>query len=218
MPNNKLIIKILLLFGLQILFTLKMLSQDSIFFRDNIPLSAKVIEVNNTHVKYYREGNTSGPLYVVLKNTIAFIKYADNYIDSFSIVTLNTEVSNYLKLDIRGGNIYCNKEKINDAALRELLEQIKDTLIRNKLIDEFDDMKRYQRKHFTHLLVGTGVFAGSLFYGLIFGTISNSIETFAAFAAAGTLVFVPAMISSTKNKNRYFMKMKILVNNYNQLK
>ncbi len=216
MPINKQIIKFFLLFGLQILSITKMLSQDSIFFRSSVPVSAKVIEVNNTEIKYYRNENSSGPLYISSKNNIAYIKYADNYIDSFSVITV-TAHKPYPKLEIKHGNVYCKNKKINNAQLLELLEDIEDTTSQNKLIDEFNLMKRYQKKHFTNNLGATIVFGGSAFYGLLFFAL-NVPELAIIMVAGGAVIFVPAMIFSIKNKKKHLMQQKILVDDYNHLK
>jgi hypothetical protein len=195
-----------------------MLSQDSIFFRNGAIVRAKILEVNSQQVRYYNFDNALGPKYTVNKNTIVFIKYFDNYVDSFSVAISEPQRSTYPKLEIKHSLVYCYGEQINDATLLQLLEGVKDTVARNKLIDEFDDMKLYQRKYFTHSLAGAGFFGVSAFYGLIYGGLLHSPELFIAFTGVGVAVLIPAMISSIKNKNKYLMQMRVLVKNYNELK
>lgn len=214
MPGNKKIF-INLLPGIFVLFTQVMLSQDSIFFRATIPVKAKVIEVNNTEIKYYRDGNTTGPLYVVSKNSVACIKYADNYIDSFSVVIINRKI--YPKLILKHTTVYCNNKEVSTAELLALLEEVEDTIIQNKLIDQFNAMRKYRSKHFTNGVFGSIALAGGLFYGFI-GYSLRAPEFGLGAAVAGVVVFTPAMILSSVNKKKYLMELKLLVNNYNQLK
>lgn len=50
-------------------------AQDVITKRNGDEILAKILEVNPTEIKYKRYDNPDGPLYVILKNDVLFVKY-----------------------------------------------------------------------------------------------------------------------------------------------
>ncbi len=56
---------------------------DLISFRNGNELKGKVLEINETQIKYKRCDNIDGPMMIVNKNDIAFIKYANGQSETF---------------------------------------------------------------------------------------------------------------------------------------
>lgn len=59
-------------------------SQDQLFKKDNTKLEVKILEINPTEIKYKLKSNPDGPLYVVLKNEVALVIYANGEHETFS--------------------------------------------------------------------------------------------------------------------------------------
>ncbi len=222
MSGNKTLIKIISFLILQIIFSKNAVSQDSIFFRTGKVVAAKVTEVNNNEVKYYDQQKLSGPLYVVLKNTIKFIKYSDNVIDSFAAVsspTLSAFESGTAraKLTVRSKSIYYYGQEISDANLLALLEEIKDERSKERLIAQFDIMKNHKRKHFVSSFGSFFVLGGSAFYALMLYAL-GAPELAVPFMIIGGTTFIAVTVISNINKRKYLSEQKKLVDAYNQLK
>ena len=200
------------------IFQEKMLSQNSIFFVNGLSLNSKVIEVNNTNIKYYKATNPTGPLYVISKNEVIRIKYADNFIDSFFVSLVNKHNTVLPKLEVRNKSIYAFKKKINTGDLLSFINAVEDSVSKIKLITEFELMKKYQRKRLTNRTFGILMLGGNLVYGLIYGAILYNPIVFAVFAGIGLTFFIPTATISLINKKKYFKQMNVVVNTFNQLK
>lgn len=59
-------------------------AQDQIFKKDNAKLEVKVLEVNPVEIKYKLKSNPDGPLYVINKNEVALIIYANGEHETFA--------------------------------------------------------------------------------------------------------------------------------------
>jgi hypothetical protein len=59
-------------------------SCDVIYFRNNKVVSAKVVEINSTDIKYKRCDNLDGPLIVVEKNSVKSILYKNGDTETFT--------------------------------------------------------------------------------------------------------------------------------------
>jgi hypothetical protein len=57
--------------------------QDSIFLKNNSIIKAKILEINRKEINYKLFDNQDGPTYSMNKKQINFIKYNNNYIESF---------------------------------------------------------------------------------------------------------------------------------------
>lgn len=67
---------------------------DTIHFINNDIIPAKIIEINQTSVKYYRCDNIAGPLYVLDKIEVNTINYSNGRVDSFNLLR-NQSINNY---------------------------------------------------------------------------------------------------------------------------
>lgn len=59
-------------------------AQDNIVLRNGEEIPAKVLEINQTELKYRKTANPDGPLYTAPLRDVLFIKYANGTKDSFS--------------------------------------------------------------------------------------------------------------------------------------
>src|ERR1041385_5399536 len=71
------------LFIIVISFQLK--AQDTIRFVNGTTSAVKVAEIGLEKIKYNRFDNVTGPVYVVDKTEVRYIKYANGSVDSFAI-------------------------------------------------------------------------------------------------------------------------------------
>ena len=58
-------------------------AQDTILQRIGEPLFSKVTEVSSTSIKYKRFDNLEGPVYVIDRDLVTFVKYKNGAVDSF---------------------------------------------------------------------------------------------------------------------------------------
>ncbi len=72
-------------------------SQDVITKKNGEDINAKVIEVNQTDIKYKKQGASSGPTYTIDKNEILMIKYEDGSKDIFNDQSEKNKISNSKK-------------------------------------------------------------------------------------------------------------------------
>ena len=86
------------LMNLLIIIALFMIStgtnaQDLITKADGTDISAKVLEVTITEIKYKRVDNLSGPIYTLLKSDVLMIRYEDGTKDIFNKVVSSDDKS-----------------------------------------------------------------------------------------------------------------------------
>jgi len=61
------------------------LCEDVINFRSGKVLTAKVLEITETHIKYKRCDNLDGPVFSINKNDIASVKYPNGTVETFEL-------------------------------------------------------------------------------------------------------------------------------------
>jgi len=83
MNGNSSITK-LLFFVLTCFFSQGLIAQDTIFYLNATSQVAKVIEIGPKQVKYKKITNPDGPVYLIERNTISRIVYANGDVDSLS--------------------------------------------------------------------------------------------------------------------------------------
>lgn len=81
--GNKKALRILMAFTLNSI-TILALSQDTLHFRNGSSIISKVLEISPLEIKYKKIENTDGPVYIVNKEEVKFIRYKNGSIDSFT--------------------------------------------------------------------------------------------------------------------------------------
>lgn len=96
----------------QILIVKSSFSQDIITNKNGEDIKAKVIEVNQTEIKYKKHGSQSGPTYTLDKREILMVRYEDGTKDIFNEQTEKSKTSNSKKIEnmfdkgIEDANLY----------------------------------------------------------------------------------------------------------------
>ena len=85
---------------------------DLISLRNGMEITGKILEVNETQIKYKRCDNISGPLLIVNKNEVAFIKYSNGQAET---LVKNPAESQNLKDD------YVIVKKVNPFAVASFI-------------------------------------------------------------------------------------------------
>ncbi len=89
---NKAVLSLCLAFGFCGLIN----AQDKITFKNGDEISAKVLEVNITQIKYKQADNLTGPTHTVYKSDVFLIKYENGSKDVFGTEPTNTPVQNII--------------------------------------------------------------------------------------------------------------------------
>lgn len=114
-----------IIFTVFLCICLKMNAQDTIYTISKDSILAKIIEVNDTDVKYKKWNNIEGALYSTSKKNIHKIVYQNGMVENYT---------NYFKLQempdlIKGSRIFLefipteNEENVNGADAKEILKE-----------------------------------------------------------------------------------------------
>lgn len=79
--------------------------QDSLFFKNSKPISAKVVEIGLLEVKYKLASLPDGPIYRVPRETIQFIRYSNGRQEDFSLPVINVASDKLLRRFIFGAGL-----------------------------------------------------------------------------------------------------------------
>ena len=203
-----------------VLFTCSLVAQDTIRFRNGEFSAVKVNEIGLDEIKYNRFDNLTGPLYVVAKNEIRFIKYSNCSVDSFNITKPKIEtpqietpayvdntpaVSSFKRIQIVGKKkLFYDNRNLNDNALFGVIKKHPDQGIQNLMIKEFSRVSVYKQNRRVGLIL--------LYGGMGVATFSGAFGNGGVLAAffVGSAACVSGSIIATVNKNkRYAQRAKI---------
>ena len=97
--------KLLLIFTL---FPLLTFAQDNIILKNGEDINTKIIEINESNVKYKKYNNLDGPLYTTSKDEIFYIKYSNGEKEMFTNYVNNKSSNNTVdkKVLISGRSIF----------------------------------------------------------------------------------------------------------------
>ena len=97
-------------------FTISTHAQDKIMFIDGTEILSKVIEINNTEIKYKLFDNQNGPTIITLKKNIFIIKYENGTKEVFTENLIKDSPKN-IQVETKLNTNYCVKKgnKIIDA-------------------------------------------------------------------------------------------------------
>ena len=190
-------------------------AQDTIRFVNGSSLPVKVDEISPTEIKYNRWDNITGPVYVVNKNEVRYIRYVNGMKDTFALVQPKTEVPKtensseetpaYVnstpitpgieQIQIKGKKIYYHRHGINDKELLGLIRKYPDQGIQNLMLKEYSKLSIYKNNRRISLFVMYGGIVASLF---AIGSSGNGAPAFVVGTAAG----ISGAIMATINKNK----------------
>ena len=157
-------------------------SQDSIRFMTNNIIAAKISEVSITTITYHRFDNLDGPHYIVNKQDIRYIKFANGTVDSMRVeVAKPTTEANLVykneranpsetytgapKIIIKRNRLVYNNRGLGETKLLMLIDNFPNKEGKIKLMTEYNAMKKYKTKQYTAGFVGLGLALLSPFIG-----------------------------------------------------
>jgi hypothetical protein len=205
-------------------------AQDTIYKRNGEILSAKIIEINSTEIKYQRADMKDGPLFVNYKNDIKKIKYAVGIIDSFSIVTIKpvptksngviyiNKGSNQIEFAGRKGVYKYQGHYLSDRRLLQLAEDKNDSWKDKPMQLAIIESKKNKSLQYAVGFGGAGAGILSLFAGGIYA--DNNYYNDGIFPALviinGVGLFVASQIISNHFKHQRVKQANKVAELYNQ--
>lgn len=163
---------------------INLFSQDSIRFMNNNIIAAKISEVGITDIKYHRFDNLDGPQYIVNKQDIRYIKFANGTVDSIRVdgakpaiepklayknetTNSSTTTTDAPKIIIKRNRLIYNNRGLGETKLWMLIDNFPNKEGKVKLMTEYNAMKKYKTKQYTAGFVGLGLALLSPFVGVL---------------------------------------------------
>ncbi len=163
---------------------INLFSQDSIRFMNNNIIAAKISEVGITDIKYHRFDNLDGPQYIVIKQDIRYIKFANGTVDSIRVdgvkpatepklayknetANSSTTTTDAPKIIIKRNRLVYNNRGLSETKLWMLIDNFPNKEGKVKLMTEYNAMKKYKKKQYTAGFVGLGLALLSPFVGVL---------------------------------------------------
>lgn len=205
--------------------SLQLQAQDTIRFADGKVSAVKVNEIGLTEIKYNRADNVTGPVYVVNKNEIKYIKYNNGSVDSFNVAKPQIESSqtetpayvdytpaepSFQRIQIIGKKrLVYERHGLNDKALLSIIRKHPEKGIQNLMLREYSKISIYRNNRNIGLFMMYGGIATSLI-SVAIGS-NGSVPAF----LVGTAVGISGSIIATINKNKRYAKRRHIAKIYN---
>ncbi len=202
-------------------------SQDTIQFINKVAQSAKVAEVGIDEIKYHRFDNLDGPLYVVSKSEIRYIKYSNGHVDSVvskiktetpeTLTIYNGPISPYgnEKIVISGSRLSHNGKAVGESRLYRLISNVPIPEKKAELYKEYLVMKSYKKRQYLFGFVGLGAGLALPYIGLMSSFIFDDGVPLAIGLAAGATIGITGAVLSGINKHKRTKKRIDIANLYN---
>ena len=212
-----------------------MKSQDTIYLKDKTVVSAKIIEVGISDIKYQRLDNLSGPNYMASKSDIFLIKYSNGVIDSINSkipgpIILNSKTKEIAtdKISVIDRILIYNGVTVSDIGLSNLIDRCENPEKRALLKAEFKKMKKYKSNQRLYpplifvssfiILVGTSplVTAPEDFSNI--GYSQETMQIAAAGIIGAALTRITGFVVNKVNQNKRWNKRNEIAIMYNDFK
>jgi len=237
--------KKIILIIISISLYINMFSQDSIRFINNSTIAAKIFEVSTTDIKYHRFDNLDGPQYIVNKQDIRYIKFANGTVDSIrveaakSTIEPNLEYKNETanssttstdapKIIIKRNRLVYNNRGLGEAKLWMLIDNFPNKEGKMKLMTEFNTMKKYKNTQYIAGFSGLGLALASVAAGFSLaskdgrGGATNNLGAVVGDVIGGALVGVLLGVTgstiSTIFKAKRLKKRREIAEMYNEMR
>lgn len=206
-------------------------AQDTIRFTDGKVNAVKVTEVGLTEIKYNRFDNLTGPVYVVDKNLVKYIRYVNGAVDSFNVskpniateapkttetqpetpaYVNNTVVPAFEKIQIVGKKkLFYDHRPLNDKALFAVIKKHPDQGLQNLMIKDFAKISIYKNNRNIGLFMLYGGMAAA-----VFGSAAVNNGALPMFMI-GTAASITGGILAVTNKNKRYAARKRIARIYN---
>jgi hypothetical protein len=167
--NTRFFIGVKILFW-AIIFPLKTNAQDTLVKRNNDKILVKIVEVNNTEIKYRFADYTDGPLFVVPKWELKNVTYGNGIKESFdSVKPPVTPLLTVPKKDLsimKSGKYYIFKSnRITELDMLDVAQTINDKKL-NLIIKRTKEI-RFTRRAFSAAAIAAGSFGFLTYVGII---------------------------------------------------
>ncbi len=209
-------------------------AQDTIYKRTGDVIPSKILEINIKEVSYRRSDLLDGPLFIIHKNEIQKIKYANGAIDSFKVVKEITKAQpvvfvnpKYIAQDftkirpsVRRGTYKYQGRLLSDRNVFSLAME-KNNLWKNTDIElNIIASKKYKVLQYSigytgACIGGIGIYASALAGGSNSNTNDAALAAFAGILSAG--IAVSSQIISFKYKLKRVKHADKVAELYNQL-
>lgn len=220
-------------------------SQDSIRFMNNSIIAAKIFEVSTTDIKYHRFDNIDGPQYIVSKQDILYIKFANGIVDSIhteaskpttepkleyknETANLPTASTDVPKIIIKRNRLVYNNRGLGETKLWMLIDNFPTKEGKMKLMTEFKTMKKYKNAQYISGFSGLGLGLASVITGFSLAsadtraTTTNNVSTvvgdIVGGAAVGIILGVTGSTISTIFKAKRLKKRREIAEMYNDMR
>ena len=175
--------------ALMLMFCLHLSAQDTLRFKNGDVKTGKVTEVTQSEIKYYRNLSGDGPLYVVYKNDVAEIAYANGQKDVFSTVNKTQAQPTPVqpqqpavvyvpnnKFEITDKKVYLNVRAVGETRMQRMIFALDDMDKKARLQNKFNEMKGYKKKQYALGFSGIGSAVGSVYAGMLMTLMSAGFE------------------------------------------
>jgi uncharacterized membrane protein len=211
-------------FVLGLIFINHIKAQDSLFFLNKNSIAAKVLEIGVDEIKYKRFDNIEGPLYIVSRNEVGYIKYTNGKTDSVykpKSTALNYQTSiqnnNYKsKILVAKNRLVYNGRNISEYKLFSLINQVPENENKTLMITEYKKMMQYKSKQYFYGFTGLGVGVALPISGLALYSVTDSSIPFAIGLLSGVSVAVTGAIISKIHKSKRVKKYSEIADLYNK--
>ncbi len=188
-------------------------AQDTLIFKNGDKKTTTLKEISGNEVKYTRFGQTESPVYIVYKDELAFIKYADGKTDTLnsqSTVKGSAFTSSFTKLKMGGNYLYYNSRAIDDFELKKLIDEYPYPQTKEAMLQKYKMMEKYSRRQgLAKASIALGcalpvvglVSSFVLFFSQPFGSDLPDIA-FATGFGLGVVTVANGIIFSVRNKKR----------------
>ncbi len=123
-------------------------AQDTICFKNQGLLSAKILEVTKDQISYKHTSDSSGFIYKADKNRIAYIKYRNGMVDTIKAVQqapVKTPVIEANYIEIHDEKLVYQGKRLSDHKLKFLIDNCTNQHAKDTLKKEFAIMKMHER-------------------------------------------------------------------------
>lgn len=202
-------------------------AQDTICFKNNTCINAKILEVNSREVKYLKEELSDGPVYVASGNDIRFLKYKNGVVDSIkttAVSVLQSQDTMYVvePITIEGKRLIYNDRSLSDRKLKYLINDYPVPQTREELKRAFSRMKRCEvvQKVYAPIgfAAGFGVVVGSMIYAFEqpFIDSEQNATIVATGIIGGAIIRITSHVIYNVYRNKRFAARKRIALMYNQ--
>ena len=176
-------------------------AQDTIYKRTGDVIPAKILEINIKEISYKRSDLLDGPLFIINKNEIQKIKYANGAVDSFKVIKEITKTppvvyvnpryvvqdDNQIHPSIRRGTYRFQGRQLSDRNLL-FMALDKNLIWKNQEIDlNVKDAKRNKVLQYTIGYAGAAIGGIGLYASAIASDVGSNSNDVAIAAFAGIL-------------------------------